>query len=154
MTHTLRQSRAKLALLLAATAMAAIVLALFAALSTALSGLWAFVCVALFAPLALACAVVALKAALMWRSPAVLIFDATGIVFTRAGRTESFAWDEIEGFEVLAPATRSRAACLVLKEPRRGRRFISFGRFWEQSAEDIVEAAQAAQPGNNFPGVT
>ena len=142
---TLQQSRTKLALLVIATTFAAIVLALFAAISTYLTGLWAFVCVALLAPLALACAVVAMKAALMWHTPSILCIDATGVVLTRASVLHSFAWDEIEQVEVLAPGSRSRAACLVLKEPRNGRRYISLGRYWEQSAEDIVEALNEAK---------
>jgi hypothetical protein len=148
---TLQQSRAKLALLVAATTIAAIVLALFAAISTAATGLWAFVLIALFAPLALACAVVAMKAALMWQTPAILTLDATGIVFTRAGIPQSFAWDEIANAEVLAPGSRSRAACLVLKEPRNGRRYISIGRFWEQSADEIVEAVTEAKAASSAP---
>lgn len=141
---TIHQSRVKLAVLVAATTIAAIVLALFAAVSTAATGLWAFVLVALFAPLALACAVVAMKAALMWHTPALLTIDATGVVLTRASIPHSFAWDEIAGVEVLSPGNRSRAACLVLKEPRNGRRYISIGRFWEQSADEIVEAVAEA----------
>ena len=144
---TFQQSRRKLALLAAGATMAAVVLALFAAVSTYLTGLWAFVCVALFAPLALACAVVAMKAALMVQTPASLTIDATGVVFTRASIPHSFAWDEIASFEVLAAGSRSRAACLVLNEPRAGRRYISLGRFWEQSAEEIVEALTEAKSG-------
>ena len=148
---TFQQSRAKLALLLAATVMASLVLALFALLSTLLSGLWAFVCVALFAPLALACAVVAMKAALMWQSPHRLTLDATGVVLDRAGVLSSYAWDEIEKAEVLGAGSRSRAACLVLKEPRNGRRYISFGRFWERRAEEIVEALMHAKAEHSAP---
>ncbi len=148
---TIQQSRSKLALLTAATTMAAIALALFAALSTYLTGLWAFVCVALFAPLALACAVVAMKAAMMVQTPAILTLDATGVVFTRASIPQIFAWDEIASFEVLAAGNRSRAACLVLKEPRGGRRYISLGRFWEQSAEEIVEALTEAKAAHGAP---
>lgn len=142
---TFQQSRSKLALLFAGAAIAALVLAFFAAVSTYLTGLWAFVCVALFAPLALACAVVAMKAALMVQTPAILTLDATGVVFSRASIPQNFAWDEIATFEVLASGSRSRAACLVLKEPRAGRRYISLGRFWEQSAEEIVEALSDAK---------
>lgn len=146
MTILFHQSRPKLALVFALTVAAGLVLAFFAFISAYFPGLWAYLGISSFAPLALACAVAAVKNAIALLHPAELRAGETGISFKTAQRELHFPWDAIEGIIVFSPTSRFRSPGLELKEAVNGRRFHSFGRNWEKSAEEIVEKLQAAKP--------
>ena len=137
---TFRQSRRKLALVAVSAVVAALLLSVFTFLSTYFPGLWAYMGASLFAPLALAAAVTAVRAAMALAHPAILTTDAQGLLHVTGGRRLYFAWSEIEAFTVFSPTARFRSPGMELKTPVNGRRFISFGRNWEKSAEEIVEA--------------
>jgi len=145
MTTTFRQSRLKLAVVFAFTAAAALLLAFFAFLSAYFPGLWAYLGISLFAPLALACAVAAVKNAIAFLHPAGLSADEAGIIFKTAQREQNYSWDAIEDIIVFSPTSRFRSPGLELKEASNGRRFHSFGRNWEKSAEEITEKLRAAK---------
>lgn len=140
-----RQSRSKLSFTFALTAMATLVLAFCGFVAAHFPGLWAYMGVSLFAPLSLALAVVAFKAGEALRRPSLLSTDENGIAFTSPRGTQFYRWQAIAGVLVFSPASRSRSPGIELKEAVNGRRFVSFGRHWEESAEEITEALKAAQ---------
>lgn len=139
-----RQSRMKLAIALVLTGLAALVLGFFGFVTAYLPGLWAYLGVSLFAPLALACALTAVKTAVFLSKPSSLHIDDSGVVWTNARQTRRFGWDAIAAPHIFSPMSRFRSPGVELKEAVNGRRFISFGRFWETSAEEIVEALEKA----------
>ncbi|GAA0530946.1 hypothetical protein FHS83_002616 [Rhizomicrobium palustre] len=144
-----RQSPTKLGFVIATAVFAALLLGASGLLCAYLPGLWSTLGVSLFAPLALAAVVVAVKAGQSLSRPAKLEADETGLSFTQAGSDTArrFFWREIAGVIVFSPTSRFRSPGLELKEPVNGRRFVSFGRFWQASPEEIVEALETLRIG-------
>lgn len=141
---TFRQSRFKLAVVFALTAIAALVMAFFGFVSAFFPGLWAAMGLGIFAPMSLALAIAAWRNGHALAQPASIIADDRGVSFqTRQGST-LYAWDQIADFTVFSPTSRLRSPGLELKEAVNGRRFISFGRNWEKLPEEITQYLHAA----------
>lgn len=138
------QSRAKLALLAAVFTAWTMVVGVIALISAYLDGLWPYLGLSLFAPLALAGAVVAVMSVRSWMTPATLKADHSGFSLSTWRGEQRLAWGEVESFIVFSPTSRLRSpGCALKAGPRK---FISFGRNWNASAEEIVEALENARP--------
>lgn len=137
-----RQSRPKLALTTMLFGAWTIIVGFMGYVSAHADGLWPYLAVSLFVPLALAGAIAAVNAAMSWWHPATLTATETGLTYKtwRAGRR--FAWRDVESVLVLSPEARLRSPGVQLKHG--ARRFVSFGRNWEQTAEEIVEGLDNA----------
>lgn len=137
------QSRTKLALVAVIFAAWTLVVGLFAVISAYLDGLWPYLGLSLFAPLALAGAVVAIMTARSWMAPATLKADLSGFSLITWRGEQRLGWDAVESFIVFSPTSRLRSPGCVLKAG--AKRYISFGRNWNVSAEEIVEALEEAR---------
>jgi hypothetical protein len=133
-----RQSRLKL---IAATVLFAawdVAFAFMAFVSAYLTGLWPYVGLSALVPLAVAFAVAAFMTAMSFAAPATLTLDDGRLVFKTWRRTEDIAVTDIAGFMVIPPTAALRSpACEKKTGPRK---FVSFGRWWEKSPEEIVAA--------------
>ncbi len=133
-----RQSRLKL---LAATVLFAawtIAFAFMAFVSAYLNGLWPYVGLSTLVPLAAAFGIATFMTARNFATPATLTLDGDHLVFRTWRRTEEIALAEIADFVVIPPTAALRSpAC----EKKTGtRKFVSFGRYWEKTPEEIVAA--------------
>jgi hypothetical protein len=136
-----RQSRIKLAALTALFAAWTIMLAFMAFVTAYLDGLWPYVGLSALTPLAIAFAVAAFASAMSFAHPATLTLDGDTLTFTTWRRAETIALTDIAAFHVIPPNTRMRSpACQKKTGPRT---FVSFGRNWEKTPEEIVEALEA-----------
>jgi hypothetical protein len=138
-----RQSRTKLAALTALFAAWALVFGFFAVITALQGGLWPYVGLSFFTPLALACIVGAVSTALHLANPATLTADDHCVVFRTHRSERRIAWSEIADFIIFSPTSRLRSPGCELKEG--ARKFVSFGRNWEKTAEEIVEALEEAR---------
>jgi hypothetical protein len=131
----IQQSRLKLAVVTALSGALTVVLAFLTFVSAYLPDLWSYLGVSLFAPVGIACGVVALWNALALVRPGTLSADARGITH-RSWRSErAIAWEDVERFIVFSPTSKLRSPGCELKSGR----FVSFGRNWEKTAEVVVE---------------
>lgn len=138
-----RQSRLKLTIHTTAIAAWTVVLGFMAFVSAHAAGLWPYLALSLFAPLAIAGAVAAVAGALGLARPATLSADADGVAFRTWRGARTIAWQDIAAFHVLSPTSALRSPGCELKQGVR--KFVSFGRNWEKSAEEIVEALGEAE---------
>jgi len=67
---------------------------------------------------------------------AVALADADGLVFKTWRHEQRIAWNNIADFIVLPPTSALRSPACELKAG--ARKFVSFGRNWEKTAEEIV----------------
>jgi hypothetical protein len=139
-----RQSRPKLALTALLFGGWSLIVGFMGYVSAHADGLWPYLALSLFVPLALAGALAAANAALSWWHPATLTATATGVTYKNWRDERRFAWDTIEGFLVLSPEARLRSPGMQLKHGQR--RFVSFGRNWEREPGAIVEQLGASMP--------
>lgn len=142
-----RQSRTKLTLLTVLFAGWAVAFGFCAVISAYLDGLWPYLSLSLLLPLALAGAFAAVMSGLSWIAPATITAGENGMVFASWRGEQRFAWDRVAEFTVFSPASRLRSPGVELKDGTP--KFVSFGRNWEQSAEEIVaklEAQRALRP--------
>lgn len=133
-----RQSRWKLfsaTLLFAAWTLA---LGFIAFVMAHMGGLWPYAGLAALTPLVIAFGVVAFMNAMSFSHPATLTLDDKHLVFTTWRRSETIAREDIADFMVLSPTSALRSpAC----EKKTGvRKITSFGRAWEKTPEEMVEA--------------
>jgi hypothetical protein len=137
-----RQSRLKLlaaALLFAAWAIA---FAFMAFVTAYMNGLWPYVGLSALVPLAVAFSIAAFMTAMSLATPATLTLSDDRLVFKTWRRTEEIALADIADFTVIPPTAALRSpAC----EKKTGtRKFVSFGRYWEKTPEEIVAALKDA----------
>ena len=144
-----RQSRTKLATMTALFAAWALVFGFFAVVTALLDGLWPYLGLSFFTPLALACIVGAASTALHLANPATLTADEDGVVFRTHRSARRIAWSEVADFIVFSPTSRLRSPGCELKDG--ARKFVSFGRNWEKTAEEIVEALNVVKDARSLP---
>jgi hypothetical protein len=133
-----RQSATKLALLTALFAAWTLVFGFFAVVTAFMDGLWPYLGLSFFAPLAIAGAVAGVSSGLGLAHPATLTADEGGIVFRTYRHERRIAWSAVADFIVFSPTSRLRSPGCELKEG--APKFVSFGRNWEKTPEEIVEA--------------
>ncbi len=139
-----RQSRPKLAFVTALFAAWTLVLAFMGFVCAYAPGLWPYLGLSLFAPLTLAFAVATGATAMSLHAPATLTADADGVVFKTWRHEQHITWTNIAEFIVLPPTSALRSPACELKEGPR--KFVSFGRNWEKTAEEIVAGLGDALP--------
>jgi hypothetical protein len=139
-----RQSRAKLVFLFVVLTILTVVLAFMGFVSAYLPGLWCYLGLTLFAPVGLASAVAAVAAGMGLAKPATLTADASGVCFCTRRGEKRWRWEEIEAFEVFSSTGRLRSPGMKLRQGTL--KFVSFGRCWEKSAEEIVGALGEQTP--------
>jgi len=140
-----RQNRLKLALVFVLAAGMAVALAFAAFVTAFMDGIWAYVGVATFAPLSLAVAVAAAASAMQVLKPATLTADEHGVVYVSASRERRIGWNEIERFIVFTPDKRLRSlGCELKSGPRK---FVSFGRCWDLTAEEMAATLEKMKSG-------
>jgi hypothetical protein len=135
----IRQSRPKLTLLLVLFTALTLVLAFITFVSAYLPDLWSYLGVVLFAPVGIASAIAAAASGMSLAQPGTLTLDETGICHRTFRHERRYAWNDIAEFIVFAPTSRLRSPGCRLADGVAGRRFVSFGRSWEKTAEEIVE---------------
>ena len=143
----LSQSRPKLALLFVLFTALAVVLAFMTFVSAYLPDLWAYLGVTLFAPVALASVLAAASSGLSLAQPGTLTADANGVCHRTFRHARRYAWNDIAEFIVFAPTSRLRSPGCRLAEHVAGRHFVSFGRSWEKTPEEIVEVLKGEKIG-------
>ncbi|GAA0559953.1 hypothetical protein [Rhizomicrobium electricum] len=138
-----RQSRLKLIAATVLFAAWAVAFAFMAFVSAYLTGLWPYVGLSALVPLAAAFAIAAFMTAMSFATPATLTLDDGRLVFKTWRRTEDIALADIAGFMVIPPTAALRSpACEKKTGPRK---FVSFGRYWEKTPEEIVAALKTRQ---------
>lgn len=141
----IRQSRAKLTLLFVLFSALALVLAFMTFVSVYLPDLWSYLGVAFFAPVGIASAIAAASSGMSLAQPGTLTLDESGICHRTFRHERRYAWSDIAEFIVFAPTSRLRSPGCRLADGVAGRRFVSFGRSWEKTAEEIVEVMKGAK---------
>jgi hypothetical protein len=133
-----RQSRLKLLAVTVLFAAWTLAFAFMAFVSAYLQGLWPYVGLSSLVPLAAAFAIATFMTARSLAAPATLTLDGETLVFKTWRRTEEIALADIADFLVIPPAAALRSpAC----EKKTGdRKFVSFGRWWEKTPEEMVAA--------------
>jgi hypothetical protein len=135
----IRQSRPKLALLFVLFSAFTVVLAFMTFVSVYLPDLWAYLGVAFFAPVGIASAIAAASSGLSLAQPGTLTADESGLCHRSFRHERRYPWADIAEFIVFAPTSRLRSPGCRLVDGVPGRRFVSFGRSWEKTPEEIVE---------------
>jgi hypothetical protein len=142
-SETIRQHRGKLAFTFLLFAAMTVVIGVGAWICSFLrDALWAYVGVSSLLPLALACGFVAVMSGMAWLQPATLTLSEDGVCYRTFRSERRIAWSEIAEFFVLPKEGYLRSPACFLVE---GRRCVSFGRAWEKSPEEIVEALKEAK---------
>jgi hypothetical protein len=133
-----RQSRLKLFAVTALFAAWTVAFAFMAFVSAYMNGLWPYVGLSALTPLAIAFAVATFMNAMSLATPATLTLDNETLVFKTWRHTEAIARADIADFMVIPPTAALRSpACEKKTGPRK---FVSFGRWWEKTPEEIVVA--------------
>lgn len=135
----IRQSRPKLALLFVLFSALTLVLAFMTFVSVYLPDLWSYLGVVLFAPVGIASAIAAASSGLSLAQPGTLTADENGICHRTFRHERRYPWSDVAEFIVFAPTSRLRSPGCRLADGVAGRKFVSFGRSWEKTAEEIVE---------------
>ncbi len=144
----IQQSRLKLAVIAVVAGALTVVLAFLAFISAYLPRVWSALGLSLFAPVGIATGVVAVMQALAFARPGTLTADEHGLVHRTWRGERRIAWAEVEGFTVFSPTSRLRSPGVELKSGPR--RFVSFGRCWEKTAEEVVEEIKLILERNSF----
>lgn len=133
-----RQSRLKLFAVTALFAAWTIAFAFMAFVSAYLNGLWPYVGLSALVPLAAAFGVATFMTAMGLATPATLTLGGETLVFKTWRRSEEIALADIADFVVIPPTAALRSpACEKKTGPRK---FVSFGRWWEKTPEEMVAA--------------
>ncbi len=139
----IHQSPLKLAVLIVLLAALTIVLAFVTLISSYLPHLWSYLSISLFVPVGIASAVAMIVNGMSLLRPGTLTIDETGVIFRNWRHERRYTWNEVEAFIVFSPQSRLRSPGCLLKSGTR--RYVSFGRNWEKTAEEIVEMLNGAK---------
>lgn len=139
----IHQSRVKLAIVAALFGALTLLMAFMTFVSAFLPQLWTYLGISFFGPVGIACAIAAAASAMSLAKPATLTADDRDLVFRTWRSEQRIAWEDVEDFLVFSPGSRLRSPGVQLKSG--ARKFVSFGRNWEKSAEEVVEEMRGFQ---------
>ncbi len=140
------QSRLKLAVLFVLFAALSVVLAFLTFTRGFIPHVGAYPGVSRCAPGGIAPAIAAGAGGMSLWQPGTLTADDRGVVYRNWRHERRIAWNDVAEFVVFAPGSRLRSPGLQLKDNVAGRKFVSFGRNWEKTPEEIVEGLRQARP--------